>query len=47
MMMKYNMTMRHLMFVLMYCTAQSKRSAVKDKDGRRRNWKMDDIMLKC
>ena len=37
MMMIDNMTMRHLMFMLMQCTAQSKRSAVEDKDGRRGN----------
>jgi hypothetical protein len=35
------------MFMLMQCTAWSKRSAVEDKDGRSRNCQMDDIMLKC
>ena len=47
MMMIDNMTVRHLMFMLMQCTAWSKRSAVEDKDDRCGNRQMDDRMLKC
>jgi hypothetical protein len=44
MMMKCNMTMQHLMLVLMRCTARSTTSATEDKDGR---LTIDDIMRKC
>ena len=46
-MMKFYMTMRRLMFILVRRTSQSTTSGVEDEDGRHVNLKMDDITKKA